>query len=155
MDNQHQYWMRKAIDNAKIAQSLMEVPVGAVIVKDNQIIANGFNQSINQQDPTAHAEIVAIRQAAKATQNYRLPNTSLYVTLEPCAMCVGAIIHARISRVVFGAYDQKTGVVCSKSQLFIADFSNHQPKIIAGVLAQECGSLLTEFFQSRRNNSLR
>jgi tRNA(adenine34) deaminase len=143
-------WMRQALDQAHNAWALGEVPVGAVVVKDGQVIATGFNQPIGTHDPTAHAEIMALRAAAAILGNYRLPGCELYVTLEPCAMCSGAMIHARLSRVVFGASDPKTGACGSIVNLFEQNQLNHHTQLTGGVMAQECGALLKEFFAERR-----
>lgn len=143
-------WMRLALDQAQNAWALGEVPVGAVVVKDGQIIATGFNQPIGTHDPTAHAEIMALRAAATILGNYRLPGCELYVTLEPCAMCSGAMIHARLSRVVFGASDAKTGACGSIVNLFEQNQLNHHTQLTGGVMAQECGALLKDFFAERR-----
>lgn len=142
--------MREAISLARSAECLGEVPVGAVLVRDNQIVGRGFNSPIGDSDPTAHAEIAAIRAAARAENNYRLPGSTLYVTLEPCAMCAGAIMHARISRVVYGARDLKTGVHGSVVDLFGVERLNHHAVVEGGVLADECGELLSTFFAARR-----
>lgn len=149
-DVQDAIWMRQALDQAHNAWALGEVPVGAVVVKDGQIIATGFNQPIGTHDPTAHAEIMALRAAATILGNYRLPGCELYVTLEPCAMCSGAMIHARLSRVVFGASDPKTGACGSIVNLFEQNQLNHHTQLIGGVMAQECGALLKDFFAERR-----
>ncbi|MFC7299449.1 tRNA adenosine(34) deaminase TadA [Herminiimonas aquatilis] len=146
-------WMRQALDQAHNAWALGEVPVGAVVVKDGQVIATGFNQPIGTHDPTAHAEIMALRAAATILGNYRLPGCELYVTLEPCAMCSGAMIHARLSRVVFGASDPKTGACGSIVNLFEQNQLNHHTQLTGGVLAQECGTLLKDFFAERRKAS--
>lgn len=143
-------WMRLALDQAQNAWALGEVPVGAVVVKDGQVIATGFNQPIGTHDPTAHAEIMALRAAASILGNYRLPGCELYVTLEPCAMCSGAMIHARLSRVVFGASDPKTGACGSIVNLFEQNQLNHHTQLTGGVMAQECGTLLKDFFAERR-----
>ncbi|GIL04555.1 MAG: hypothetical protein AMXMBFR72_06490 [Betaproteobacteria bacterium] len=143
-------FMRLALDQAHNAWALGEVPVGAVIVKDGQVLATGFNQPIGNADPTAHAEIQAIRAAAEMLGNYRLSHCELYVTLEPCAMCAGAIQHARIRRVVFGANDPKTGACGSVVDLFAEAKLNHHATVRAGVLADECGALLSRFFAERR-----
>ena len=142
--------MRLALDLAKRAEAQNEVPVGAVIVHNDTLIAEAYNQSIADHDPTAHAEIVALRQAGQTLQNYRLCDTTLYVTLEPCAMCLGAMIHARIARLVFGAYDQKSGAVESAFSLFDQVHFNHQFKWQGGVLEQECSTMLSAFFKRRR-----
>jgi len=143
-------FMRLALDQAHNAWALGEVPVGAVIVKDAQVLATGFNQPIGNADPTAHAEIQAIRAAAERLGNYRLSHCALYVTLEPCAMCAGAIQHARIARVIYGARDPKTGACGSVVDLFAQPKLNHHATVRAGVLADECGALLSRFFAERR-----
>ena len=143
-------FMRQALSQAHNAWALGEVPVGAVIVRNGEVIATGFNQPISSQDPTAHAEIIAIRAAASLLGNYRMPGCELYVTLEPCAMCVGAILHARISRVVFGAADPKTGACGSILNLFDETRLNHHAAARGGVMAEECGQLLKDFFAERR-----
>ena len=143
-------WMALAIEQAKLAEQLNEVPVGAVLVQDNQLIVSAHNQPISNNDPTAHAEIQLLRKAGKELNNYRLPNTTLYVTLEPCTMCLGAMIHARVSRIVFGAYDQKTGVCGSCIDLSTCKWFNHSIEIQGGVLADECKILLQQFFKNRR-----
>lgn len=144
-------WMRHAIALAKRGEGEGEVPVGAVIVKDNEIVGEGWNQPVGKHDPSAHAEIVALRAAGQSLNNYRLLETTLYVTLEPCAMCAGAIMHARVGRVVFGAKDPKAGAAGSVVNLFVEEKLNHHVTIEGGLLDEECGSLLTEFFRSRRN----
>ena len=144
-------FMKFALLEAKKAKEINEIPVGAVIVLDGQIIHRGHNQSISKDDPTSHAEINTIRNTAKKIGNYRLTGTTLYVTLEPCAMCYGAIVHARISRLVFGAYDQKTGVCGSAIKLHEQLFFNHIPEIKGGVLEEECSLILKDFFRERRN----
>jgi tRNA(adenine34) deaminase len=143
-------WMRHAIRLAQRAEQQNEVPIGAVIVKDNRCIAEGWNMPILLNDATAHAEIAAIRKAGITIDNYRLPNTTLYVTLEPCLMCMGAISHARIARLVFGAFDPKRGAVCSAINLAEAEFLNHRITCQGGVLADQCSSLLIDFFRLRR-----
>jgi len=147
---QHIKWMREAIKLAQKAQECGEVPVGALITKNDTLISSAYNQPITKHDPTAHAEIQALQQAGKILQNYRLNDTVLYITLEPCAMCAGAIVHARIGTVVFGAYDHKTGVAGSAGNIFTAEFSNHKPKIIGGTLEKECSLIIRNFFQARR-----
>ena len=142
--------MRTALAQAGVAAVDGDVPVGAVVVADGDIIAIGHNRSICDTDPSAHAEIVALRAAARAQNNYRLPNATLYVTLEPCVMCVGAIVQARISRVVFGAYDDKAGALGSATDLTDSRALNHRFEINGGLLAAESGALLKAFFQSRR-----
>jgi tRNA(adenine34) deaminase len=143
-------WMRYAIRLAQRAESLGEVPVGAVLVKNEQCIAEGWNDSIASHDPTAHAEIVALRKAGKRIENYRLIETTLYVTLEPCVMCMGAISHARVKRLVFGAFDPKRGAVCHALSLTDAPFLNHRVDWTGGVLEAECSMLLRDFFRARR-----
>jgi tRNA(adenine34) deaminase len=147
MDEQ---FMREALRLARQAESYGEVPVGAVVVKDGRIVGVGFNQPIGQQDPTAHAEIAALRDAASQLGNYRLPGCDLFVTLEPCVMCVGAIMQARIARVVFGARDPKTGAAGSVVNLFSEARLNHHTEVVGGVLAEECGAMLSGFFAKRR-----
>ena len=143
--------MGEALALAAEAARMGEVPVGAVVVKQGRVIGRGFNRPITSSDPTAHAEIVALREAAAAEGNYRLPGCELYVTLEPCAMCVGAMVHARISRIVFGARDPKTGACGSIVDLpGVANFNPHG-RFEGGVLAQECGDLLRRFFAERRS----
>ena len=148
-------FMRQAISQAHNAWALGEVPVGALVVKDGEIIATGFNQPIGTQDPTAHAEIMALRAAASILGNYRLPGCELYVTLEPCAMCAGAMMHARLARVIFGASDPKTGACGSVVNLFEQEKLNHHTELVGGVMAEECGVLLKEFFASRRAEAQR
>lgn len=143
-------WMRHAIRLAKRAEGLGEVPVGAVIVRDDRCLAEGWNSSIALHDPTAHAEVVALRQAGRAVANYRLVEATLYVTLEPCVMCMGAISHARIKRLVFGAYDPKRGAVCHALKLSDASFLNHKVEWLGGMLEATCSELLKDFFQVRR-----
>nr|WP_324259478.1 tRNA adenosine(34) deaminase TadA [Cellvibrio fontiphilus] len=147
---QDEYWMSRAFALAAQGEQLGEVPVGAVIVYDGQVVGEGFNQPITSHDPTAHAEIVALRQAAQQLQNYRLVGASIYVTLEPCTMCVGALVHARISRLVFGTAEPKAGAVVSKSQLLDNDYFNHRVSYSSGVMAQECQHQLSQFFALRR-----
>lgn len=147
----HEQWMTYAIDQAKNALHLGEVPVGAVIVRDNHIVGQGHNQVISTNDPTAHAEIVAIRHVASSDNNYRTPGTTLYVTLEPCMMCAGSLIHARIERVIYGARDPKTGIIDSCDQLLAKKYHNHQIQHFGGVLENECGMLLKNFFKEKRN----
>lgn len=143
-------FMRLAIGLARRAAQAGEVPVGAVVVKDGAVLGEGWNQPIGRHDATSHAEIEAIRAACRAAGNYRIPGASLYVTLEPCAMCIGAIFHARIGRVVFGAPDPKTGAAGSVIDLFAEARLNHHATVQGGVLAADCGATLREFFASRR-----
>ncbi|WP_213877268.1 tRNA adenosine(34) deaminase TadA [Pseudomonas sp. dw_358] len=144
------FFMGEALKRAADGARLGEVPVGAVVVQDGQIIGQGYNCPISGSDPSAHAEMVAIRAAAQAASNYRLPGSTLYVTLEPCSMCAGLIVHARIARVVFGALEPKAGVAQSQGQFFSQGFLNHRLLIEGGVLAEECGAILSEFFKARR-----
>lgn len=144
-------WMRHAIRLAQKAEQQGEVPVGAVLVYADQCIAEGWNQPIQNNDPTAHAEIIAIRAAGRFLNNYRIINTTLYVTLEPCAMCMGAINHARIKRLVFGAPDTKRGAVCHALNLAEADFLNHKIIWTGGIEETACSELLTDFFKVKRN----
>ena len=142
-------FMREALALATEAESRGEVPVGALVVRDGAVIGRGGNQPIAAHDPTAHAEIMALRDAAQQESNYRLPGATLYVTLEPCVMCAGAIMHARIARVVFGAKDPKTGACGSVVDLFATKL-NHHASVVGGILADECGARLSAFFSSRR-----
>jgi len=148
--NKDEYWMHLALEQARKAEEMGEVPVGAILVKDNHIIARAHNQSVSTNDASAHAEIQLIRIAGKKLKNYRLNNTSLYVTLEPCTMCLGAIMHARINRLIFGAYDPKTGVCGSAENLVEANYFNHKIKLVSGILETDCRNLLKKFFISRR-----
>ncbi len=148
-----EYFMREAISLARAAECLGEVPVGAVVVFEGRIVGRGFNSPIGEHDPTAHAEIAALRDAARALGNYRLPGCELFVTLEPCAMCAGAIMHARIARVIYGARDPKTGVHGSVVDLFGVERLNHHASVIGGVLAEECSTLLSSFFAGRRRKA--
>lgn len=147
-----EYYMREALSQAQAAGCLGEVPVGAVVVKEGVIVGRGFNAPIGDHDPTAHAEIAALRDAARNLGNYRLPGCELFVTLEPCAMCAGAMLHARIARVIYGARDPKTGVHGSVVDLFAVERLNHHTQVEGGVLAVECGQLLSDFFAERRRN---
>ncbi|BAO29648.1 tRNA adenosine(34) deaminase TadA [Sulfuritalea hydrogenivorans] len=147
-------FMGLALEQAREAGAAGEVPVGAVVVLEGEVVGRGFNQPIGRHDPTAHAEIMALRDAAIRLGNYRLPGCTLYVTLEPCAMCAGAIMHARIERVVFGARDPKTGAAGSIIDLFAEARLNHHTAVVGGVLAEECGSLLSGFFAARRGRTL-
>lgn len=144
------HFMRQAIDQAHNAWAVGEVPVGALVVREGKVLATGFNQPIGGHDPTAHAEIRAIRAASELIGNYRLVDCDLYVTLEPCAMCCGAIMHARIRRLIYGARDPKTGACGSVVDLMSEARLNHHTEVRGGVLADACGSVLTEFFASRR-----
>lgn len=150
MDETDRLFMRQALQLAHQAAAYQEVPVGAVLVLDGQVIGSGANAPITYHDPSAHAEMQALRDGARYMGNYRLPGSTLYVTLEPCVMCVGAIFHARVSRVVFGAADPKTGAAGSVLDLFAEQRLNHHASVEGGVLAEECGAVLTEFFVQRR-----
>ena len=147
-------YMRAAMELAREAGANDEVPVGAVVVLNGDIVGRGFNQPIGRHDPSAHAEIMALRDAGARLGNYRLPGCELYVTLEPCAMCAGAIMHSRIARVVYGAADPKTGVAGSVVDLFAEPRLNHHATIERGVLGDECGRMLSSFFAARRNKTL-
>lgn len=142
--------MRRALQLARQGGGSGEVPVGAVLVRDGEMLASAYNQPIAATDPTAHAEILALRQAARAIGNYRLEGATLYCTLEPCPMCAGALVHARIARLVFGARDLRFGGVRAKFQIADSDLLNHRVEIVEGVLAAECTALLREFFEPRR-----
>ena len=148
--SQDERFMREAMELARQGSERGEVPVGAVLVQDGEVIGRGFNCPISTSDPSAHAEMVAIRAAAAAVQNYRLPGSTLYVTLEPCSMCAGLIVHSRIARVVYGTTEPKAGVAVSRGQFFSQDFLNHRVLIEGGVLAQECSEMLSAFFKARR-----
>ena len=143
--------MRTALAEARLAAEAGEVPVGAVVVAGDEVIAKGHNRSETDNDPSAHAEIVALRGAARRTGNYRLTNATLYVTLEPCAMCMGGLVQARIERLVFGAYDPKAGAAGSAIDLSDSASFNHRFEINGGVLAEDCGAVLKAFFESRRS----
>ena len=147
---QDEYWMRHALGLARLAWEQGEVPVGAVRVQGDRVIGEGWNRPIGQQDPTAHAEIMALRQGGKVLENYRLLDTTLYVTLEPCVMCAGAMIHSRITRLVFGARDEKTGATGSLINVLGHPGMNHQIEMVNGVLADECAGMLSDFFRMRR-----
>ena len=146
-----QDWMQHALTLAAKAEADGEVPVGALLVQDDTVIAEGWNRPIGGHDPTAHAEVMALRAAGQALQNYRFTETTLYVTLEPCLMCVGAIVHARVSRLVFGAHDPKSGAVESVCQAFELPGLNHRVKVTGGVLAEACAGQLKTFFHARRS----
>ncbi|MGX5218524.1 tRNA adenosine(34) deaminase TadA [Pseudomonas segetis] len=153
--SQDQHFMQEALLLAGQGAALGEVPVGAVLVQDGKIIGRGFNCPISTHDPSAHAEMVAIRDAARQLANYRLPGSTLYVTLEPCSMCAGLIVHSRIERVVFGATEPKAGVAQSRGEFFSQAFLNHRVLIEGGVLALECSEMLSAFFKARRANAAR
>lgn len=148
-----EHWMSRALELADLAEQAGEVPVGAVVVRDGELLGEGFNQPISGHDPTAHAEIVALRAAAQSEQNYRLPGAILYVTIEPCTMCIGAMIHARIARVVFGAPEPRAGAVVSQLQLADVTHYNHRMSYTQGVLADEAADKLRRFFRARRRGS--
>ena len=146
----HQYWMQKALTLAVKAEALDEVPVGAILVKDDQIIGQGYNQPIVNHDPSAHAEIIALREAGQALQNYRLVDTIMYVTLEPCAMCAMAMVHARVKTIVYATEEPRTGAGGSLYQLLRHSGHNHQIEIVDGILKQQSADMLKTFFKSRR-----
>ena len=143
-------FMQQALEQAGLAALAGEVPVGAVMVRDGEVISKAFNKPITNHDPSAHAEMLALRQAALSEENYRLPGTTLYVTLEPCTMCAGAMLHARVDRIVYGAKDPKTGAAGSVLDVFSSKQINHQTVIEGGMMAEECGQLLRDFFKDRR-----
>jgi len=149
----HENYMRRALELAKCARNLGEVPVGAVVVLDNEIIGSGFNCSISNCDPSAHAEVMALRSAAKKIGNYRLSGANLYVTLEPCTMCAGLLIHARIAHLIFGAYEKRTGAIHTCDKLLAKSYHNHKVMVTHGVLADECTKLIQDFFQHKRKQS--
>jgi tRNA(adenine34) deaminase len=150
LQNNDQHWMQHALALAERAEAAGEVPVGAVLVLDDRLVAEGWNRPIGTRDPTAHAEVVALRAAGESLGNYRLTGSTLYVTLEPCLMCVGAIVHARVARLVYGATDPKSGVVNTLCQGFDLPGLNHRPEVTAGVLADACSEQLKRFFRARR-----
>jgi tRNA(adenine34) deaminase len=147
---QDQYWMQLALNLADKAEAQGEIPVGAILVREGQIVGQGWNQSITLNDPSAHAEMMAVRAAGTNIQNYRLVNTTLYVTLEPCPMCAGLLVHSRVDRLVFGASDQKTGAAGSVMCLVNDSRLNHQVKVTSGILGEQCSEKLSEFFKQRR-----
>jgi len=146
----HDRFMRLALDQARLALDAGEVPIGAVVVVDDVVAGRGFNQPIGRHDPTAHAEILAMREAAHAAANYRLTGATLYVTLEPCLMCAGAMVHARIGTLVFGAAEPRTGAVVSNLQALALPHHNHRVEVVSGVLDSDCRDLMQEFFRARR-----
>lgn len=150
MNTADQQWMQRALELAAVAATAKEVPVGAVVVCDGEVLGEGYNQVISTSDPTAHAENVALRQAAARLGNYRLPGSTLYVTLEPCTMCVGTLIHARVERLVFAAREPRAGVVCSQASMLDQGFYNHQIVWEEGLMAEESAELLQAFFRARR-----
>lgn len=149
-DNNDEFWMRHALMLARRAWQEGEVPVGAVLVYEGRVIGEGWNRPIGHHDPTAHAEIMALRQGGKVIENYRLLDTTLYVTLEPCVMCAGAMVHGRVGRLVFGARDAKTGAAGSLIDVLSHPGMNHQVQVDEGVLAEECAAMLSDFFRQRR-----
>ncbi|HXW11060.1 MAG TPA: tRNA adenosine(34) deaminase TadA [Steroidobacteraceae bacterium] len=150
MTSEDERFMRRAIELAREAETAGEVPVGALVVRDGEILAEGFNRPISTHDPTAHAEMVALRAAAARIDNYRLTGTTLYVTLEPCAMCAGAMVHARVARLVYAANDPRAGAAGSVFNVVQSPALNHRLEVVPGVLAEDCGSLLRDFFVARR-----
>lgn len=148
-----EHFMQLALEQARLGALRGEVPVGAVVVQEGEVVGSGFNCPISTRDPSAHAEMVAIRAAAARLENYRLPGSTLYVTLEPCSMCAGLIVHSRIARVVYGTTEPKAGVAVSRGQFFQQDFLNHRVLVEGGVLAEACSSLLSDFFKARRQKS--
>ena len=147
-----EYWMQRALCLADQAAQRGEVPVGALMIRQQQLISESFNLTLTHQDPTAHAELLVLRQAAQVLQNHRLPDCDLYVTLEPCAMCAGALLHARVRRVVFGCFDRKTGVAGGVLSLFDYASLNHQTHVRGGILHRKCAETISSFFQDLRNN---
>jgi len=145
-------FMAEALEQARLGAQLGEVPVGAVLVRDGEVLGRGFNQPIVSRDPSAHAEMVALRAAALAVDNYRLPGSTLYVTLEPCSMCAGLIVHARVARLVYAASEPRAGVASSRGQFFQQDFLNHRVLVEGGLLAEESAELLRGFFRARRSS---
>jgi tRNA(adenine34) deaminase len=146
----HEYFMHKALEQAILAESIGEIPVGAVVVLNNRIVGQGYNRSIVDNDPSLHAEMVAVRSAAKALGNYRLNGASIYVTLEPCSMCAGLLVHSRIKNLIFGAHDKKTGAAGSVMNIVQHDTLNHKMEVVSGVLGEECSQHLSQFFKARR-----
>lgn len=150
----HEKWMLRALELAQQAEAHGEVPVGAILVRDGQIVGEGYNQPISSKDPTAHAEIVALRSAANKLDNYRLPDCTLYVTVEPCAMCAGAIIHSRLKQVVFGTPEPRAGAVISQLNLLSATHTNHQVPFVEGVMAESCSEIISSFFRQKRQKKM-
>tara|TARA_R110000822_G_scaffold159476_13_gene299325 strand:- start:33625 stop:34119 length:495 start_codon:yes stop_codon:yes gene_type:complete len=147
-------WMSRALSLAAQAAEVGEVPVGAILVKNGAVIGEGWNRPISSCDPTAHAEVVALRDAASRLENYRLPETTLYVTIEPCTMCVGAILHGRVGRLVYGATEPRAGAVTSQLRLTEMTHYNHKIDVVGGVMAKECSQLMSEFFKKKRQINL-
>ena len=148
-----EHFMQLALEQARLGALRGEVPVGAVVVQEGEVVGSGFNCPISTRDPSAHAEMVAIRAAAARLDNYRLPGSTLYVTLEPCSMCAGLIVHSRVGRLVYGASEPKAGVVQSRGRFFEQDFLNHRLAVEGGVLAEACGTILSDFFRARRRKA--
>ena len=144
------HFMEQAIEQAQLAALAGEVPVGAIVVREGKVLARAFNKPISNHDPSAHAEMLALREASLAEKNYRLPGATLYVTLEPCAMCAGAMLHARVDRIVYGAPDPKTGAAGSVIDIFASKQINHQTTVEGGIMSDECGQVLRHFFKERR-----
>jgi tRNA(adenine34) deaminase len=149
-EQQDQHWMRLALEQAQLGAAAGEVPVGAVLVREGRLLAAGYNRPIASHDPTAHAELEVLRAAAQESGNYRLVGTTLYVTIEPCTMCCGALVHARVARLVFGAAEPRAGAVCSHFGLLDAEVYNHRVSWQGGVLAADCAALMTDFFRKKR-----
>lgn len=150
MSDSDEYWMQQALALAQRAADVGEVPVGALVVWQDEVLGEGWNQPISSHDPTAHAEIIALRQAAARVGNYRLPGARLYVTLEPCSMCAGAMVHGRIARLIFGANEPKAGAIISQQRLLDSPWLNHRVDYLGGVLAPQCSAQLSDFFRQRR-----
>ena len=153
MQEQDEHWMKEALALARLGAAVGEVPVGAIVVHEGIIIGRGYNSPIGRNDPCAHAEILALRDAASKVENYRLVDCDLYVTLEPCGMCAGALVHSRIRRLVYGAFEPKAGVIASRDQILEKDYLNHCIEVTGGVLADECSTMLSEFFRNRRRKN--
>ncbi len=155
MSNENHQWMEVCLELAEQAALQGEVPVGAVVISAGRIIGRGYNQSVGSGDPTAHAEIMALRDACARVGNYRLPEASLYVSVEPCTMCAGALVHARVKRLVFGATEPRAGAIISRARVLDSDYLNHSVEYTGGCMETECGRLMQDFFQSRRGCSER
>ena len=148
--NNDEQWMHQALQLARTAAAKGEVPVGAVIVRDGEVLGEGYNLPIEASDPTAHAELIALRNACRSVKNYRIPDATLYVTLEPCPLCAGALVHARVQRVVYGAPDPRSGAAGTVMSILASELLNHRCQITGGVLQEQCADLLTAFFKARR-----